>query len=256
MPVSLLRTIQHGNRHRPGWIRLSQHQLTVAPRDPLTILLYIGLYLFLFLVPPSPPPTYRTIPSCLFVAEILWVYSCALQLCGGSIYSMLCIVDWAASSLVLMWSLSTWSSRHPDIEVVCYCHRSQCCMSRLGRVPFAHSCLKPMYRRYSVLPFSRWRAVWHAGGGGYVSGRPHGSLGAVLRSTVRTTFKQLHDSNPLQSVFANRGNQCELGHSPETWPFLWHGGWKSTVWHFIFPLLQMKYKHWQIICEEVVVLNV
>ncbi len=38
--------------------------------------------------------------------------------------------------------------------------------------------------------------------GGCVSGRPRGSLGAVRRSTVRTTFKQLHDSNPLQSLYS------------------------------------------------------
>ena len=68
-------------------------------------------------------------------------------------YSMLCIIVWAGDSLILMWSLSTWSSRHPDVEVVCYyCHRSHCCIRRLGRAPFAHSCLKPMHRRYSVSP--------------------------------------------------------------------------------------------------------
>ena len=51
----------------------------------------------------------------------------------------------------------------------------------------------------------RLKCCKHWRSGGYVSGRPHGSLGAVLRSTVRTTFKHLHDSNPLQSVYSQAG---------------------------------------------------
>ena len=54
-----------------------------------------------------------------------------------------------------MWSLSTWSSRNPDVEVVCYFHRSQCCILRLGKAPLAQCCLKPMHRRDSVLPFRK-----------------------------------------------------------------------------------------------------
>ena len=38
-----------------------------------------------------------------------------------------------------------------------------------------------------------------------VSGTPYCSLGAVLRITVRTTFKHHHVSNPLQSVYSQAG---------------------------------------------------
>ena len=54
-------------------------------------------------------------------------------------------------------------------------------------------------------------ALWRAGGGGCVSGRPHGSLEAVLRSTVRTTFKRLlHYSNPLQYVYSQAGEPMRI----------------------------------------------
>ena len=35
------------------------------------------------------------------------------------------------------------------------------------------------------------------GGGRCISGRPHGSRGAVLRGTVWTTVRWLHDAGPL-----------------------------------------------------------
>ena len=84
-----------------------------------------------------------------------WVVRCS---CVVDPYSMLCIVDWAGSSLFLMRSLSTWSSRHPDVEVVCYCHRGQCYMRKLGRAPIAHSCLKPMHRRVRLQCCKHWRS--------------------------------------------------------------------------------------------------
>ena len=41
-------------------------------------------------------------------------------------------------------------------------------------------------------------------------GRPNGTLGPVLRSTIRTTFKQIHDSNPLQSVYSQAGKPMRI----------------------------------------------
>ena len=57
-----------------------------------------------------------------------------------------------------MLSLSTWSSRHPDVEMVCYCHRGQCYMRRLGRAPFAHRCLRPLHRRVRLQCCKHWRS--------------------------------------------------------------------------------------------------
>ena len=61
--------------------------------------------------------------------------------------SMMCALVELACSLVLMLSLSTVSSHHPDGEVGRYCPRSQCHMRILGGgvAPFSHRWLGPMH---------------------------------------------------------------------------------------------------------------
>ena len=53
-----------------------------------------------------------------------------------------------------------------------------------------------------------------------------------IAMTLYTSHKSTIQRTPIRASY--------LGHSPETWSLLWHGGWKSKVQHFIFSLLQMK----------------
>ena len=79
----------------------------------------------------------------LFVAVVWWIHiACCVSL-----------IDLAACSRGLRWSLSTCSYCHPYVEVVCYWHRGQCYMRRLGKASFAHTFLTPMHWRHNVLPF-------------------------------------------------------------------------------------------------------